>query len=63
MIEFFPAKCDEILRYGGSVWADIVMKHHNIPAKHISENEVYQTQFREEVALKFVESTGKMTKR
>jgi hypothetical protein len=31
MIELFPAKCrDEILRYGGRVWADIVMKHHNI---------------------------------
>jgi hypothetical protein len=31
MIELFPAKCrNEILRCGGSVWAGIVMKHHNI---------------------------------
>jgi hypothetical protein len=30
-----PAKCrDEILRCGGSVWAGIVMKHHNTPTKH-----------------------------
>jgi hypothetical protein len=35
LIEFFPAKCrEEILRCGGSVWAGIVMKHHNNPAKH-----------------------------
>jgi hypothetical protein len=35
MIELFSAKCrDEILRCGGSVWAGIVMKHHNTPTKH-----------------------------
>jgi len=34
MIELFPAKCDEILRCGGSVWAGVVMNHHNTPAKH-----------------------------
>jgi hypothetical protein len=28
----------------------------------ISENEVYQTQFLEEVTMKFVENAGKMTK-
>jgi hypothetical protein len=34
MIELFPAKyCDEILRCGGSMWAGIVMKHHNILTK------------------------------
>jgi hypothetical protein len=76
MIELFPAKCrDEILRCGGSVWAGILMKHHNTLTKHatllvsfcvhplassapsmntISENEVYQTQFHEEVTMKFV---------
>ena len=33
MIELFPAKCcDEILRCGGSVWAGVVMNHHNTPA-------------------------------
>jgi hypothetical protein len=31
MIELFPAKCrDEILRFGGSVWTAIIMKHQNI---------------------------------
>ena len=35
MIELFPAKChDEILHCGGSVWAGVVMNHHDIPAKH-----------------------------
>ena len=35
MIELFPAKCcDEILRCGSSVWAGVVMSHHNPPAKH-----------------------------
>jgi hypothetical protein len=35
IIELFPAKChDEILRCGGSVWADIVMKHHSTPTEH-----------------------------
>jgi hypothetical protein len=29
----------------------------------ISENEIYQTQFREEVTMKFVENAGKVTKR
>jgi hypothetical protein len=28
----------------------------------ISENEVYQTQFREEVTVKYVENAGKVTK-
>jgi len=33
MIELFPAKwCDEILHY--SMWAGVVMNHHNTPAKH-----------------------------
>jgi hypothetical protein len=30
--------------------------------KTISENEVYQTQFHEEVTMKFVENAGKVTK-
>jgi len=31
----FPAKCcDEILCCGGSVWAGVVMNHHNTSAKH-----------------------------
>jgi hypothetical protein len=80
MIKLFPAKCrEEILHCGSSVWAAIVMKHHNTPTKHamslvhfvfickhlqhtIVENEVYQTQFHEEVAMKFVENAGKVTK-
>ena len=35
MIELFPATYDdEILRYGCSMWAGIVMNHHNTLAKH-----------------------------
>ena len=35
MIKLFPAKCcDEILRCGASVWAGVVMNHHNTLAKH-----------------------------
>ena len=35
MIELFPAKCrNEILHCSGSVWAGVVMKHHNTLAKH-----------------------------
>jgi len=35
MTELFPAKChDEILRCCGSMWASVVMNHHNTPAKH-----------------------------
>jgi hypothetical protein len=35
MIELFPAKCrDETFRCSGSVWAGIVMNHHNTLAKH-----------------------------
>ena len=34
MIELFPAKCVEILRRGGRVWAGVVMNHHNTPAWH-----------------------------
>jgi hypothetical protein len=31
----FPAKCcDEMLHCASSVWAGIVMKHHNAPTKH-----------------------------
>jgi hypothetical protein len=75
----------EIFRYGGSVWAGIVMKHHNIVSemsKHwcavsfcvrplatwapsvntISENKVCQTQFFEEMTLKFVKNAGNVTK-
>jgi len=56
MIELFPAKCcDEILRCGGSVWAGVVMNH------TISETQVHQTQFREEVTVKFEENGGKVT--
>jgi hypothetical protein len=51
MIELFPAKCrDKILRCGGSVWAGIVMKHHNTPTKNATSLVVDRmTQF-----LKFV---------
>jgi hypothetical protein len=86
MIELFPAKCrDENLRCRGSVWAGIVMKHHNIVSersKHwpavsfcvlpyvtsapsvntIPQNEVYQTQFCEEVTVILLENAGKVTK-
>jgi hypothetical protein len=38
MIELFPAKCrDEILFCGGSAWASIVMKHHNIVSEERSK--------------------------
>ena len=34
MIKLFTEKCcDEILRYGGSVWVSVVMNHHNTLAK------------------------------
>ena len=40
MIELFPAKCCEILRCGGSVWAGVVMNHHNTPANPSSSDTI-----------------------
>jgi hypothetical protein len=53
MIELFPAKCRyEILRCSGSVWAGIVMKHHNIPTKHATSLVLDRiTQFRKYVTV------------
>jgi hypothetical protein len=40
-----------------------IRKHLGHPSmKTISENELYQTQFCEEVTVKFVENAGKVTK-
>jgi hypothetical protein len=61
MTELFPAKCHyAILHSGGSVWTGFI----NLAASvnTISENEVYQTQFCDEITVKFVENAGKVMK-